>query len=154
MTPLTIRPAVSIGVYPADNHLCSRETCRFTGTRHVCELFRMQLTPTDFFDEDGNRLLKRCGACNEAQACTVPPNTLRPTSDAERLVCATKAVIAMRELGNRIASAQKVEAAFPMPGYQQTPDSLRLAALASAQVRQAAENAKPHRNNLRSRKGK
>jgi hypothetical protein len=66
VTPLTIRPPVSIGVYPADNHLCSRETCRFTGTRHVCELFRQQLTPTDFFDEDGNRLLKRASQCQRA----------------------------------------------------------------------------------------
>lgn len=126
MIPLTIRPPVAIGVYAGDPHLCSRETCRFTGSRHVCDLFRQQLTPTDFFDEDGNRLLRRCGQCREAQACTVPPGTR--------------------------------ETFYIRQGFTDADTrtrALMAATLATlAKIRMAEATTKPHRNNLRSRRGK
>lgn len=65
--PLTIRPSIPIGVYPGDHHLCSRETCGYTQGRNVCELFRATLTPTNYFDELGNRLLTRDPRCQKAE---------------------------------------------------------------------------------------
>ena len=66
-TRIAISPRLFAGVSTDNPALCNRVTCRFTETRHTCNLFQQQLVEVDVFDEHGNRLLRRCMECQTAE---------------------------------------------------------------------------------------